>query len=77
MSTPPGKPLNPIDHVSRKAREGAVTERPPSEGDNDPFARRTHQGEHASILVRNGILSRMTVIRLDRLTRRRKRVHPL
>jgi hypothetical protein len=37
MSTPPGKPLNPIDHVSRKAREGAVTERPPSEGDNDPF----------------------------------------
>jgi hypothetical protein len=30
MSTPSGKPLNPIDHVSRKAREGA-------EGDNDPF----------------------------------------
>ena len=37
MSTPPGKPLNPIDHVSGKAREGAVTERHPSEGDNDPF----------------------------------------
>jgi hypothetical protein len=32
MSTPSGKPVNPIDHVSRKAREGAVTERPPSEG---------------------------------------------
>src|SRR5258706_15604101 len=30
MSTPPEKPHNPIDHVSRKAREGA-------EGDNDPF----------------------------------------
>src|SRR5262245_59904473 len=29
MSTPSGKPLN-LDHVSRKAREGA-------EGDNDPF----------------------------------------
>src|SRR5262245_7252594 len=30
MSTPSGKPLNPIDHVSRKAREGA-------EGGDAPF----------------------------------------
>ena len=42
-----------------------------------PFARLTHQGEHLSALARNGILSRMPVIRLDRLTRRRKLVHPL
>ena len=38
MSIPPRKPLNPIDlstHVSHKAHEGAVTERHPSEDDND------------------------------------------
>jgi len=42
MSTPPGKPLNPIDlfnHVSHKAREGAVTEPAGS-----PYApKRAHQ----------------------------------
>jgi hypothetical protein len=37
MSTPPVKPLNPTDHVSHRAREGVVTERHPSEGDNDSF----------------------------------------
>src|SRR5512132_865785 len=39
MSIPPKKPLNPIDlstHVSRKAHEGAVTERHPSEDENAP-----------------------------------------
>jgi hypothetical protein len=30
MSTQSGKPLNPINHVSRKAREGSVTEPPGS-----------------------------------------------
>jgi hypothetical protein len=30
MSTQPGKPLNPIDHVSRKARGGSVAELPGS-----------------------------------------------
>src|SRR5262245_28057388 len=30
MSTESGKPLNPINHVSRKAREGSVTEPPGS-----------------------------------------------
>jgi hypothetical protein len=38
-----------------------------------PFAQLTHQGEHLSALAPNVILS----IRFDRLTRRRKRVHPL
>jgi hypothetical protein len=37
MSTPPVKPFNPTDHVSHRAREGVVTERHPSEGDNDSF----------------------------------------
>ncbi len=38
MSIPPRKPLNPIDlftHVLHKAHEGAVSERHPSEDDND------------------------------------------
>jgi hypothetical protein len=35
MSTPTEKPLNRIDHMSDKAREGAVTERHPSEDDKD------------------------------------------
>ena len=51
MSTPPGKPLNPINlstRVSHKAHEGAVTERHLSEDDNglprSPYApKRAHQ----------------------------------
>ena len=40
MSTQSGKPLNPINHVSRKAREGSVTEPPGS-----PYApKRARQG---------------------------------
>ena len=39
MSTPPGKPLNPFDHVSRKACGGSVAELPGS-----PYApKRAHQ----------------------------------
>jgi hypothetical protein len=39
MSTKSGKPLNPINHMSRKAREGSVTEPPGS-----PYApKRAHQ----------------------------------
>src|SRR5260370_12659065 len=40
MSTPTGKPLNPTAlsaDVSHKARNGTVTERSPSEDDNDPL----------------------------------------
>ena len=77
MSTPSGKPGNPIDlsaHVPHKARERAAAERHPSEDKNDPLVRLTHQSEHTSLLARSGILSRMTAIRFGRLTRRRKRV---
>jgi hypothetical protein len=62
MSTPPGKPPNPIDpHKAHASQNG--------------LARLTHQSKHTSVLVRNIILSRMTAIRFGRRTRRSKRVH--
>jgi hypothetical protein len=48
MSTPSGKPVNPIDHVSRKAREGAVTERPPEGLRSDDRNRGDHLSNTAS-----------------------------
>jgi hypothetical protein len=48
MSTPSGKPVNLIDHVSRKAREGAVTERPPEGLRSDDRNRGDHLSNTAS-----------------------------
>jgi hypothetical protein len=48
MSTPSGKPVNPIDHVSHKAREGAVTERPPEGLRSDDRNRGDHLSNTAS-----------------------------
>jgi hypothetical protein len=56
MSTPPGKPPNPIDpHKAHASQNG--------------LARLTHQSKHTSVLARNIILSRMTAIRFGRRTR--------
>src|SRR5260370_11793413 len=49
MSTPTGKPLNPTAlsaHGSHKARNGTVTERSPSQDDNDPL-RSSYAPKHA------------------------------
>jgi hypothetical protein len=48
MSTPSGKPVNPIDHVLRKAREEAVTGRPPERLPPDDRNRGDHLSNTAS-----------------------------
>src|SRR2546430_13944291 len=48
MSTPSGKPVNPIDHVLRKAREEAVTGRPPERLPSDDRNRGDHLSNTAS-----------------------------
>jgi hypothetical protein len=58
MSTPPAKPLNPLDPVSHKAREGAVTQRHPSGGDNEPF-RSPYAGGRRDEIISDHDLARL------------------
>ena len=73
MSTPSGKPGNPIDlsaYEPRRARERVAAAPHPSEEKLIRFVRLTHQSERTSLLARSGNLSKVAAIRFGTLTRR-------
>ena len=79
MSTPSGKPSNPIDLSAYEPRLGAA--RPPR---NDilpgmiliHFAQPTHQSDRTSLLALSGIVSKTTEVRFGRLKKTKPRGQP-